>query len=257
MSPVVNSQVVKKRFSVSRAYMSPIVNQTRAKSPKRSDFLLGQAQMSPNCKPTEQVARMVNLTTVKECITEYIRNCSEEGHEEVFSNNEYRQNMSQDTLEWEANMMRRILRDDQRLIDVSTEICQEDSVLHASVVQDITCYRNILDINDKYQICRNYTTHALNYLQSRIDKMGEGRRDKFDEHYYCLMLLFDMNCFVNEFNKSCSSLAKDTVLEIIEKGFVLNDHCPVSIHLDILEMLEDFNLGTKEDIYVRQLLETD
>ncbi|GBM66670.1 hypothetical protein AVEN_267272-1, partial [Araneus ventricosus] len=34
MSPIVNSQFVKKRFSVIRAQMSPTVNQMRAKSPR-------------------------------------------------------------------------------------------------------------------------------------------------------------------------------------------------------------------------------
>ncbi|GBN96448.1 hypothetical protein AVEN_208-1 [Araneus ventricosus] len=194
------------------------------------------------------------MITIKECITEYLRNCSEEGHEEMHPNNQHRQNMSQDALEWEANMTDLFLRAQQRLIDVSTEICREDSVLYANVVSDIPCYRNISEKMDKHQICRNYTTHALNYL---LDKMGQEKPFEFDKYYYCLTLLLDMNCFVNEINKSCSSLAKDTVLEILEKWFVLDDRCPVSIHLDVLEMLGDFNLETKEDVYVRQFLETD
>ncbi|KAF8774747.1 hypothetical protein HNY73_017266 [Argiope bruennichi] len=118
------------------------------------------------------------------------------------------------------------------------------------------CYSEIFEINDRDEICMNYSTNAMNYLRSRLDKIRQ-ERGGFSEHSYCLRVLFDLNCFVDQFNRKCSSLAKDTALQLIRKGGSLDDQCPVSIRLDILEFLDDLKVQTKQDIFVRQLLESE
>ncbi|GBN74127.1 hypothetical protein AVEN_68997-1, partial [Araneus ventricosus] len=66
-----------------------------------------------------------NLDTIKGCITEYMKTCLEKES----SSQEYRQYMNEDELEREKNRIFRILKDDERLIDVATEICSENSKL--------------------------------------------------------------------------------------------------------------------------------
>ncbi|CAL1296965.1 unnamed protein product, partial [Larinioides sclopetarius] len=195
-----------------------------------------------------------NLTMIKECITECIKNCSETILEDEYSNQEDLQNMTEEELKWEEDMIRRILKDDEMLTDAATEICQEDSKLHANIVPIISCYRNIFDTINENQMCKNYTGDALNFLQDLIDNIRREGHGRYNHHYYCLESLFDINCFVNEINKSCGPLAKDTALEIIEKGYNLDILCPVPMIPEILELLDEFETTTNEDMFVRNLL---
>ncbi|GBN03916.1 hypothetical protein AVEN_137989-1 [Araneus ventricosus] len=186
-----------------------------------------------------------------------MKTCLGTGREKESPSQEYRQYMNEDETEREKNRILRILKDDQRLIDVATEICSENSKLRTSFVPDMNCFKEIFDKNDKDQICMNYTTNALNYLRSRVDRLRLERNDEYNNVCLCLRVLLDMNCFVEQFDRECSSLAKDTVLEIIEKAGSLYYQCPVSSRLDILELLDDLKLVTRKNIFVRQLLETD
>ncbi|CAL1296964.1 unnamed protein product, partial [Larinioides sclopetarius] len=196
------------------------------------------------------------LTTIKECITEYVRNCSDGDVEDEYLNQEYRQNMTEDDLQREENWIHQVLKDDEMFLDAVAEICQADSELHANIVPDIFCYKETFEINIENGFCRNYTDNALNFLQDLTDKMNRERNDEFD-HQSCLRNLFEINCFVNEINKNCSPLAKDTFLEIIQKGFNVVDRCPVPIFPEIQELLDSFESERNEDIYVRKLLVAD
>ncbi|GBN20583.1 hypothetical protein AVEN_111539-1 [Araneus ventricosus] len=182
-----------------------------------------------------------NLNQIKECIKDSVRNCSAEDVAHIEEGDRLRQN----------------LKDAQKLLNVTTEICQEDSELHENFVLDMLCYREAFDTNDREQHCRDYTNSALNYIRSRVNAKLEGRDDERRSFYECLNVLFDMNCFLEKFVEKCSSRAKDTAIKIIEKGGSLEDQCPVSIRIDILELLDALKLVTRKDMHVRQFLETD
>ncbi|XP_055949802.1 uncharacterized protein LOC129984059 [Argiope bruennichi] len=183
-----------------------------------------------------------HLNQTKQCIDESARNCSAEDVD-YFTENDYIR-------------LRRQLKDAQRMIDVTTEICQEDSELHANFVPDIPCYSEIFNTNDKKQYCRDYSDNAFNHIRTHLNTKLQGRDSENFLYSYCLHVLFDMNCFLEKFTEMCSSLAKDTTIELIEKAGSLDDQCPVSIRIDILELLDSLKLVTGKEVLVKQLLET-
>ncbi|CAL1297006.1 unnamed protein product [Larinioides sclopetarius] len=164
-----------------------------------------------------------NLTQMKECIKNSVSNCNVERAQR------YSHLVS----------IRQSVKEAQNLLNVTTEICQEDSELHDNFVLDMRCYREVFDTDKEENLCMRYTDNVDNYIRSRLRSMLQGRADERQPFNTCL------------------STAKDTAIKIIGIVGNLEDHCPVTMRIDILELLDDLKLVTRKDMPVRQFLESD
>ncbi|CAL1297007.1 unnamed protein product [Larinioides sclopetarius] len=182
-----------------------------------------------------------NLNQITNCIKDSVRNCTADDVVHIEEGDRLRQN----------------LKDTQKLLNVTTEICKEDSDLHANFMADMACYQEIIDANNRDQNCRDNTNNAINFIRANIIWKVKARDDQRRSFLECLTVLFDMNCFLEKFVEKCSSRAKDTAIEIIEIGGSLEDQCPVSIRSFILELLGVLETVTGKEIHVRRLIETD
>ncbi|CAL1297009.1 unnamed protein product [Larinioides sclopetarius] len=183
----------------------------------------------------------LNLNQITNCIKDSVRNCTADDVVHIEEGDRLRQN----------------LKDTQKLLNVTTEICKEDSDLHANFMADMACYQEIIDANNRDQNCRDNTNNAINFIRANIIWKVKARDDQRRSFLECLTVLFDMNCFLEKFVEKCSSRAKDTAIEIIEIGGSLEDQCPVSIRSFILELLGVLETVTGKEIHVRRLIETD
>ncbi|GBO26708.1 hypothetical protein AVEN_226994-1 [Araneus ventricosus] len=109
--------------------------------------------------------------------------------------------------------------------------------------------------------CRNYSLNAVNFLISRVARkasLASGDEHTFSEVYnemmHCLMNLFHINCFIIKSTTACDSGVKQPILEIIEKGGRLDDQCPNSSRIDVLELLDAMKLVSPEEIHSKELI---
>ncbi|GBM91068.1 hypothetical protein AVEN_270726-1 [Araneus ventricosus] len=195
-----------------------------------------------------------NLYRVKRCIAD--RNCSTENADDY--DNEYRNDYE------DRNRDKQRVKDMQRLIDVTSQICDENSELHRNFVPYLSCVRSAMEIDFEHQACRDYTKNAIEFLRSRIEskaRMASGDEKKIEEVRYelmgCLRVLFGMNCFIIQSAKSCDSGVKQPILEIIGKGGSLYYQCPASSRIDVIELLDALKLVTRQKIHIKELIRVD
>ncbi|GBO41098.1 hypothetical protein AVEN_232195-1 [Araneus ventricosus] len=126
-------------------------------------------------------------------------------------------------------------------------------------VQDMACFREVTEAENKEQSCTDYSDSVRTHLQSRIDLKLEKMQDYVGRNpiYKCLDVLADMNCYVSKYNDKCGSRAKDTALEIIEKGASLDVQCPEAIRIDMMELVDAWKSISKKGVFIRELILSD
>ncbi|GIY19084.1 uncharacterized protein CEXT_761101 [Caerostris extrusa] len=142
-----------------------------------------------------------------------------------------------------------------RMINTLTEICQEDTELHASYVQHMACIKRFVSANNEKQFCRDYTTSAMVYLRGPIQrKKLEDELDYRNKFSQCLVPLLSMNCFVTYISGSCEHGAGKMSIELIQKAGSVAEQCPASIRIDVIDLLKALESATEEQMFVMRLI---
>ncbi|GIY42064.1 uncharacterized protein CEXT_508641 [Caerostris extrusa] len=174
-----------------------------------------------------------NLENYKDCMMERLRACGSDNFDALAAGN----------------------KDLSRLIATSTEICQKDSPLHTSYVQNIACMKATIEADFRVQSCRDYTKKALEYLDDPIERKNTKNDDNhFFTYSYCLRPLFVINCYATKSLRECGPEAKDLAIELIQKAGSVDEQCPANIRIDILDLLQTLESETQEEMYVKRLL---
>ncbi|GIX97314.1 uncharacterized protein CDAR_427261 [Caerostris darwini] len=143
------------------------------------------------------------------------------------------------------------------LIATLTEICQEDTELHASFVQHMPCIKRFVSIDNEKELCRDYANNAMAYLRGPIqrkkldDEDDRNYRSKFSQ---CLFPLLSMNCVITYISGSCEDGAGKMSMELIQKAGSVAEQCPVSIRIDVIDLLKAFESATEEIMFVMKLI---
>ncbi|GIX97302.1 uncharacterized protein CDAR_427201 [Caerostris darwini] len=193
-------------------------------------------RMIPNEFPgTEDELResCSELENIKRCLMERLNECGTNNYDDL-----------------------EIARSDlPRMINTLTEICQEDTELHASYVQHMACIKRIISMNNEKQFCRDYTTSAMAYLRGPIQrKKLEDDPDYRYKFSQCLIPLMDMNCFITYISGSCEHGAGKMSIELIQKAGSVAEQCPASIRIDVIDLLNAFESATEEEMFVKRLI---
>ncbi|GIX97306.1 uncharacterized protein CDAR_427221 [Caerostris darwini] len=152
----------------------------------------------------------------------------------------------------------RIARSDfPRMIETLTEICQEDTELHASYVRHMACIKIFVSSNNKSQICQDYENEVMDYLRGPIQR----KQLQDDEEYrykisQCLVQLLSMNCFITYISDTCGYRAGNMTIEIIQKATSIAEQCPSSIRIDVIDLLNAFESATEEIMYVKRFIKS-
>ncbi|GIY19088.1 uncharacterized protein CEXT_761131 [Caerostris extrusa] len=157
-----------------------------------------------------------------------------------------------------------------RMINTLTEICQEDTELHASYVQHMACIKRFISTNSEREICHHYVNNAFDYLRGPIQessfkmmrnidiKFPDACKYTFIYDINCLYLvripLLSMNCFVTYISGSCEYGAGKMTLELMQKAGSIAEQCPSSIRIDVIDLLNAFESATEEQMFVKRLI---
>ncbi|XP_055949809.1 uncharacterized protein LOC129984063 [Argiope bruennichi] len=142
-------------------------------------------------------------------------------------------------------------KDTLRLLKVATEVCKKDSDLHSRFVQNMSCLKKVSDDINEDQNCDGLGIQGSSIAKTKLKYIVD-RIIRSDIHE-CKRVLSDMNCFLSRYFDECGGRAKDTAVELIQKGGSLDEQCPRDIRRHVLRL---FNLWAKEtgkNVYVHEL----
>ncbi|GBN20581.1 hypothetical protein AVEN_111537-1 [Araneus ventricosus] len=188
-----------------------------------------------------------NLERVKQCLADFLENCSEESSTQVIDENIPK--YERDLIEMKLKRDQQKLKENKKMIDLATELCRESSQLRADFVLDMACFKKVLEHEDENYPCKDSLKDVFDYLSGRDDNTLEIRNGTI---YQCLDSIFNINCYLKNFANRCSSRAKDTALEIIRRGGNFEEQCPPSIRTVISGLLKDLNIVLEEKLYPEQ-----
>ncbi|GIY13331.1 uncharacterized protein CDAR_67161 [Caerostris darwini] len=147
--------------------------------------------------------------------------------------------------------------DFSRLIATIAEICQEDTQLHSTFAQHMSCLKEVISTEVEEQSCYDYERKAADYIRIHVERKNTRNDENHVSKYFkCLRPLFDMNCFTTLLFNKCGDGAKDMAIEVIQKGGSVDKQCPEDIRIDILDLLQTLESATQSQMYVKELLTT-
>ncbi|GIX97294.1 uncharacterized protein CDAR_427141 [Caerostris darwini] len=142
-----------------------------------------------------------------------------------------------------------------RLISTLTEICQEDTELHSTYVEHMSCIKEFVSMDKEKQVCRDYTNNAMDYLRGPMKrKQLQDDTDLVSKYSQCLHSLLGMNCYASHFSSDCEFGAAELAIELLEKAASIGKQCPASIRIDIIDLLNGLESATSEEMYVKSLI---
>ncbi|GBO24443.1 hypothetical protein AVEN_80099-1 [Araneus ventricosus] len=177
---------------------------------------------------------------MKPCIDDALRNCTAEYAE--YNDKDYNNEAS--------DGYRQRFKGMQRLIDVTTELCDENSELHQTDIKQLQTLTRTAFIPNFAVRCAE-DTHSVSYDHACLNSEMPIVKDIF---VLRRMNLFHINCFIIKSTTACDSGVKQPILEIIEKGGRLDDQCPNSSRMDVLELLDALKLVSPEEIHSKELI---
>ncbi|GIY42058.1 hypothetical protein CEXT_508611 [Caerostris extrusa] len=106
-----------------------------------------------------------DLEDIKKCLMERLNGCGSDNY---------------DDLAFASSDM-------PKLVSTLTEICQEDTELHKSYVEHMSCIKEFVSMNNEKQVCRDYTDNAMDYLRGPMKrKRLEDDTDLVSKYHQCL-----------------------------------------------------------------------
>ncbi|GBM91064.1 hypothetical protein AVEN_270723-1 [Araneus ventricosus] len=170
----------------------------------------------------------LNLQKLRKCMIDTLGECDGAEYDE---NSIMEGGLSKDTL---------------RLLKLTTEICKKDSDLHSRFVQDMPCFKKVSDAINEDQDCDDF-----GILRASLTNTDDG--SVHSDIYECQRVLSDMNCFLSRFFDQCGRRAKDTAVEIIQKGGSLDDQCPKDVRRNVLHLFNIWEKQTGKQVHVHEL----
>ncbi|CAL1297024.1 unnamed protein product [Larinioides sclopetarius] len=147
----------------------------------------------------------------------------------------------------------------QSLKDLVKNVCQNESRLHSTLVENISC---ISESQEQFEDdCGEDLSDKLETLKEYIRK--ERIEETHDDPNFTMELWMRMNCVTQSLAVSCfSSLvsrkcgmnARDAVVEVVARSKGLKQTCPPVIGEEINELLRVLNLGTEEQRLLAEIM---
>ncbi|GIY33403.1 uncharacterized protein CEXT_524131 [Caerostris extrusa] len=142
----------------------------------------------------------------------------------------------------------------EKLIDLTNDICREDSQLRISLVANIACIENQINRSN----CNRKTRDDLEELKDYIEEI-ETEQNMFSDmwlDYQCLFVAMEIACYASDISQNCGKEAEDVSMEILIRGEHLDDYCPETSRESALEVMKMLDLELEEETDLKNIFST-
>ncbi|CAL1297026.1 unnamed protein product [Larinioides sclopetarius] len=141
---------------------------------------------------------------------------------------------------------------------VAEDVCQKDSPLHLSVVQNIGCFNEVFEKDSEFcsRYIRSKARVMTNYIRNNEAERGFDK-DTHDEELWmsfrCLMYSFDMTCSVSKISERCGPDAKSIEIEVLTRANIAHRPCSAASEEKIAELSALFDLELEEEASLKRI----
>ncbi|GFT50631.1 uncharacterized protein NPIL_222571 [Nephila pilipes] len=146
----------------------------------------------------------------------------------------------------------------QKIIDLSKELCEKDSALHSTVVEHIGCLYNVTEYYSGD--CYNNTRNKLGKIIEYIEKLEEGNlaANGYEHELWqsvdCLFEAHLMACFLGETHEKCGLATKELILQLLDRIEYFQQYCPSTQHEDIQKLMKVMELDVEEEKSLKEFI---
>ncbi|GIY33402.1 uncharacterized protein CEXT_524121 [Caerostris extrusa] len=142
----------------------------------------------------------------------------------------------------------------EKLIDLTNDLCREDSQLRISLVSNLACIENRVNRSN----CYEETMDDLEKLKNYIREI-ETEQDTFSDmwlDYQCLYGAMEIACYTSDISENCGKEAEDVSMEILIRVEHLDDYCSETSHESAIEAMKMLDLELEVETDLKNIFST-
>ncbi|GIX77689.1 hypothetical protein CDAR_68221 [Caerostris darwini] len=126
----------------------------------------------------------------------------------------------------------------ESLLDVSSDLCDEDALLYAVVTENLKCLNETLETSS----CYDEAQAAIREFKTSFTVDHDEEYSHPSRSYYCLRDLVEVECYTNDVHVNCGTLAAEAMKEFVRRSYYIEFNCKAENLKLILSELDKYRL---------------
>ncbi|GIX97330.1 uncharacterized protein CDAR_427341 [Caerostris darwini] len=141
----------------------------------------------------------------------------------------------------------------EALINLTNDICREDSPLRISLIANLNCMKN--QIANHHSNCVDKIRDQLEKLEFYIQEFEQEQDMPSDMwlDYQCLYHALEIACYASDVSENCGKEAENVSMEILTRAEYLDDFCPQRSRESIIEVMKMLELELEDETDLKTL----